>query len=118
MMKETRTLLIMSLLAMTGYLVFNHKLMLIAAVIFVLIGLSSGKIRKLASTLIYKMAKLINHLFIVVLLTIVYVFILTPVAGLQRFFFQNPILIKKGESESYFYRRNHIYTSKDFENPW
>jgi hypothetical protein len=103
---------------MTGYLVFSHKLMLFAAIIFVLIALSSGKIRKWTSTLIYKLARVINHFFVVTLLTMVYLFILTPVAGLQRFFFQNPILVKKGESESYFFRRNHIYTSKDFENPW
>jgi hypothetical protein len=117
-MKETRTLLTLSLTAMTGYLVFSHKLMLIAAVLFVLIALSSGKIRKLTSNLIDKLAKVVNHFFTITLLTLVYLFILTPVAGLQRFFFQNPILLRKGESESYFFRRNHIYTSKDFENPW
>lgn len=117
-MKHSRTLLSVSLGLMIVYLVFNLKAFLIAAIILVIISISSEKLRNYIGTFFIKIFAWTNSLLTSILLTIVYLLILTPTASLQKFFFQNPLTVRPGKDDSYFISRNHIYTSRDFENPW
>ena len=53
-----------------------------------------------------------------VLLSIVFVFILTPIAALYRLFKGDSLKVNKSPEKSTFFERNHLYTSKDLQNPW
>jgi hypothetical protein len=117
-MKETATSILLSAFAMAGYLLFSNKFFLLAAIFFILLAISSGRLTGQTGNLLHRLTRTANRIFTGTMLAIIYLLVLTPVAGLQRFFFQNPISLKPGESESTFSSRNHIYTSKDFENPW
>ena len=53
-----------------------------------------------------------------VLLSIVFLFFLTPIGVLYRLFKGDTLKVKKSPEMSAFIKRNHLYTSKDLENPW
>jgi len=118
MMKETRTLIIVSVLLMAGYVIFSYKAFLITAVLLVIIALSSERFRIAAGRFFQWISKQLNRILVRLLLAVIYLLILTPIASLQKFFFQNPLLVKPEKVDTLFTSRNHIYTSKDFENPW
>ncbi len=117
-MKDTRTLLIISVLLMAGYIFFSYKSFLIASFILVIIALSPEKLRVFTGRVFHWIGKWLNMLITRFLLAVIYLLILTPIASLQKFFFQNPLLVNPEKSDTLFTSRNHIYTSKDFENPW
>jgi large-conductance mechanosensitive channel len=61
-----------------------------------------------------------NYLGVVmnyVLMFIIFYIFLSPLSFFQRLGGKNQIL-KKGKEDSHFYKRNHLYTKKDIENPW
>lgn len=53
-----------------------------------------------------------------ILLSIVYFVFLMPIAWLSRLFTKDPLSLKKGERQSLFVTRDHLYTGKDLENIW
>ena len=54
-----------------------------------------------------------------IILTILFYFLLTPLAFFYRLTKKNPLQLKKEpDSESYFITRNKIFTPKDFEKPF
>ena len=53
-----------------------------------------------------------------ILLSIIYFVFLMPIAWLSRLFTKDPLSLKKGERESLYVNRNHLYTGKDLENIW
>ena len=67
-----------------------------------------------------RFAELLGSLNNLVLLSIIYYIVLTPVACLYRLFHRNPLGIKREEtgSESFFYVRDHVYTQQDLERPF
>jgi len=49
-----------------------------------------------------------------VILTLLFVVVLTPIALLYRLFTKNPLTIKRdGSADSYFHERNHTYSADD-----
>lgn len=53
-----------------------------------------------------------------ILLSIVYFFILTPVAWLARMGSSGFKMVRKKEGESYYTERDHTYEAKDLKNTW
>src|SRR5688572_21482946 len=53
-----------------------------------------------------------------VLLSIVFIFFLTPIALLYRLFKGDPMKVNKPPETSTFEERNHLFSSEDLENPW
>lgn len=53
-----------------------------------------------------------------ILLTLVYVFVLVPIALIRRLFSSDSKIIKKRRSDTYYITRNHTYGAKDLVNPW
>lgn len=52
-----------------------------------------------------------------VIMFVIFYFILTPLSFFQRLMGKNPIS-KSAENNSHFYKRKHLFSSKDLENPW
>ena len=53
-----------------------------------------------------------------ILLTAVFYLVLTPIALISRIFNKDKLKLGKNKSDTMFTTRNHVYTSKDIENPW
>jgi hypothetical protein len=53
-----------------------------------------------------------------ILLSVVFIFFLTPIAFLYRLFKGDTMRIKRKPDGSNFVERNHLYNQKDLENPW
>ena len=117
-MRGTGAYIALSAIAMAGYFLLSYKMFLMAAIVFILLAIGHGKLQGQSGNPLNRLATTANRVLTGTLLALIYLLVLTPVAGLQRFFFQNPITLKPGDLESSFATRNHIYTSKDFENPW
>lgn len=52
-----------------------------------------------------------------ILLTVIFFFVLAPIAFLSRIFSKSDLQLKR-KSDSYFTERNHRYEPQDFENVW
>ena len=64
------------------------------------------------------LAKVLGYINSRVLLSIVYFLVLTPIALLMRLLGKNQFIKKAGVHESLFISRNHLYNSKDLEQPF
>lgn len=53
-----------------------------------------------------------------VLLSIVFIFFLTPIALLYRFIKKDTLMLNRPPEKSAFVERNHTFSSNDLENPW
>jgi hypothetical protein len=61
-----------------------------------------------------------NYLGVIInyiIMSIIFYFILFPLSFFQHLFNHNRIL-KKGNGNSHFHQRNHLFCIKDIENPW
>jgi hypothetical protein len=53
-----------------------------------------------------------------ILLSVIYFVFLMPIAWLSRLFTNDPLALKKGQRQSLFVTRDHLYTGRDLENIW
>lgn len=53
-----------------------------------------------------------------VLLSIVFIFFLTPIALLYRLMKKNTLMVNEPPDKSAYVERNHNFSSTDLENPW
>ena len=84
------------------------------------IGLTGILIRPLGDLIArawYKLADLLSLIMSKLIMTLVYLFVLIPVAGLSRIYKKDRLGLRKNE-ESGWVSRNHRYNSDDLKNIW
>ncbi len=102
------------LLLLLYYFFFTTPWFLIFTICFVLLALLSSTLAGYISQLWELLTISIGWLMSRVLMSAVFVVILTPIAFLYRLSKRK----KDAETDSHFVDRNHLYTPKDIENPW
>ncbi|WP_421764922.1 SxtJ family membrane protein [Ekhidna sp.] len=66
-----------------------------------------------------KLAQILGWINSRILLTIVYAFILVPLAMISRLFKKDPLHIKWNDERSTYYEtRDHTFKKSDMDNPW
>jgi len=120
--KERQTILVIG--AGLAFLYFitkqQHITLLLGCIAVTFLGLSS---RLAAAQIVwawFKLAEMLGMISSTIILTIVFFFILFPIATLSRLFGRksNLQLAKKPDAISYYITRNHRYKAKDLENTW
>jgi len=84
------------------------------------VGLSGILIRPLGKLIAlgwYKLADLLNRIMSKVILSLVYMVILVPVAGLQRIWKKDKLRTRKGKNTMWI-SRDHSYAPDDLKNIW
>ena len=82
-----------------------------------LIGLFIPFLAKYIAWAWFKLSEGIGAVTSRVLLTVIFFFVLAPIAYLSRIFTKSDLQLKR-QNNSYFTERNHRYEPKDFENVW
>jgi uncharacterized membrane protein len=115
--KSVETCLIISTGFLFLYFVLHIKVFILVSF---LVGLAGIFIKPAASLLAWAWFKLGDYMGVIVsklMLTIVYIFILLPLAFFYRLAKKDPLQLKK-QTNTYWKIRNHKYTRGDLERIW
>ena len=112
-----------SILAISfGFLVINFFInsdyLLYSVIILMGMCLISESFAKLISFLWEKLTILLSFIVPNILLSLIYFFILTPVAFLSKIFRAKTNFQLKNQSKSSFVSEEKVYNKESFENPW
>ncbi len=120
-LESARTnLLIIVILSILLYFKFNSKFILYFSVSLSLISLVSNKIELYINLIWIKIIKLLSYLMPNIILTMFYLFFLTPLAFIAKIFKNkdNRDYILKNNYKSLFKICNKEFTKESFELPW
>jgi len=91
--------------------------------LFIYIGFALGVFALLSNTFNYYIALMWKRLIGIVgtinahlILSLVFFFVLFPIAGIYKLFNRDPLNLQKAETA--FVTKDKVYESKDLENPW
>lgn len=99
------------------HLLFDLPVLAKIALGFGLTGLFVPFLAKYIAWIWFKLSEGIGAVTSRVLLTLIFFFVLVPIAFLSRLFTKGDLQLNR-KKDSYFTDRNHRYESKDFENVW
>jgi hypothetical protein len=116
--KDTGMAILLILLLMTYY--FKSKYFLLSAIGVLIINMTFPQVYRFVAVIWFGMARLLGTIMSKVLLTIVYLTVVTPVGLYRKIFCADSLKLrafKKG-SESVFEDRKHTFTGKDMLKPY
>ncbi len=108
-------MLAVTLLLLIIYHFSAVKAVFVATIFFVLLALIFPALARVVDKAWSGLTKILGWFSNKVLMSIVFLLLLTPLAFLYRIFSKGD---SKKEGESHFVDRHHTYSSKDIESPW
>ncbi|APZ46666.1 hypothetical protein BW723_10355 [Polaribacter reichenbachii] len=115
--KTFETIIVLALASLICFLLFNVKWLVYLSVVFLVIPLISLKIALIIANIWLTFSNYLGLIMNYILMFVCFYFILVPISFLQKVFGGNQIL-KKQKGDSYFIKRNHLFTKNDIKNPW
>lgn len=100
------------------FLIFRKNYLIYTSLFLLLISILSDTLSEKISWSWMKLSDLLGIITSKIILTLVFLLILTPLALAFRVFNKNPLLIKRTCQKSYYIQREHLYSADDFENMW
>jgi len=116
--QELETLGVLALVALAIGLLTGRQPFFWLAVILLSVALFAKPAAGVLARWWLLLASLISAVNTRVLLTVVYLLVLTPLALLYRMFHRNPLAIRGRTMTSMYVERNHAYISADLEKLW
>lgn len=116
-LKKVETCLIIATGALIFYLITHEKVLLYVALGIGLSGIFIQPLAGLISYLWYKLGDAMGFVMSKIILSIIFLLLLTPIALLYRLLSKDPLMLRK-KGDSTFTDRRHSYTAKDLQNPW
>lgn len=115
--KALETVLVLALASLLAYLSFEITWLLYISIGFLVAGILFKKLSLLIGKVWMSFAHYFGQVMNYVIMFIIFYFFLMPISFFQRLMGSNEIL-KKKEGNSHFYKRNHLFSEKDIQNPW
>lgn len=115
-LKNTQAILTITVGFLCLYVLFKKPLFLYVSAGIGLVSIFSDYARDGISLIWEKIGHVLGTINGKILLSIVFFLVLTPIALLMRIFGSSQMLLKKGDSKSYYTERNHLYEAKDMKN--
>jgi hypothetical protein len=115
--KNTETMLTLTAAWIVFFILFKIKILLSLALLFALIGIFSNYLSGKITWVWLKFAHILGQVNARILLSVIFFFILTPIAFLFKITNKELLKLKRG-AVSYYTDRNHEYTFHDMENTW
>lgn len=103
---------------LTVYKGKEADLLLIVTMCIALLSALSGKIAFYIAWVWMKIGFLLGKINGTLLLTIVYVLVVTPIAWLKKLFAANPNFKTTSDSDTAFVKRDKVFTKEDIQLPW
>jgi hypothetical protein len=113
--KPAVSVLVISGALIVFYFIYKLPVLLIIALGFIFIGIISSRLTLMIHRAWMAFAKALGFLNSRILLTLMYVFFLTPLALLRRAVGREK---KDRDTSTNFFARNHVYTKTDLEKPF
>lgn len=112
------TVLVISMGLLIIYLMMGWKPAVYASLGIGLIGVFSDVLSKKIEFVWMKLAWVLSLIVPNILLSIVFFFILCPIAFMSRVFGKKDPLMLKSRKESMYKKRDYTFNKGDFEKPW
>lgn len=103
---------------LTEYKEKEADLLLIVTMSIAVLSALSGKVAFYVAWVWMKIGFLLGKINGTLLLTIVYVFVVTPIAWLKKSFGANPNFKTTSDSKTAFVKREKVFTKDDIQLPW
>jgi len=116
--KPYKTVLTISTALTIAYLYFNDNIFIYISISISILCLLSVFCLNLIHSFWFKISKIIKQIMQPIILTIIYILIVTPLAILFRLFSKRQILDYKSNRSTMFIERNINYDIDSFKNPW
>lgn len=115
--KAFETVIVLALATLVFFLLFDKKWLIYLAIVLLTTPIVSVKTALFISKIWFAFSNYLGLTMNFLLMFICFYLFLVPLSFLQQLFGGNQIL-KKKEGNSYFHKRNHLFTSKDIKRPW
>ncbi|MBZ9630273.1 hypothetical protein LB465_05725 [Salegentibacter sp. LM13S] len=115
--KAFETIIVLALAALICFLFYQKIWLIYLSVALLVIPIISVKVTLIIAQIWFGFSNYLALVMNYVLMFICFYLFLVPLSFLQRLFGGNQIL-KKQEGDSYFHKRNHLFTSEDINKPW
>ncbi len=116
--KAKETVLVITVGCIILHLVFKNKVFLYCALFIGLAGILSLYLSEKIDWVWGKLSTIMGEISNRVLLTIIYLLVVTPVALIRRLWKKNSLTHFDGAAGSNFSERDHQFSKKDLENTW
>ena len=114
----TKTVLLITVGFGIFYFLFNHDYLLYISLIVGLLGAISDFLAEKIDWIWMKIAWILSKIVPNIIMTLIYYFVLTPVALLSRLFGKRDPMDLKNKQNSFFKEKNQAYSKASFEKPW
>ncbi len=115
--KAFETIIVLALVAIIGFLIYEQKWLLYLSLVLLLIPVISIKISIGIAKIWFIFSEYFGLLMNAIIMFICFYLFLVPLSFLQKMFGKNQLLKKEG-GDSYFHKRNHLFTRDDIQKPW
>ena len=106
------------LLIIYAYPFKSHQTFLYCIIVFSILVLFIPPVAKLVVGAWNKLSEILGTISSTILLSLLFFFILSPIALMYRLLKKDKSKIKRNNAKSMFIQRNYQYTAKDLEYPW
>lgn len=115
--KGLESIIVLILVSLIVYIKFNVTWLLYVIVVLGVLGLISKKVTVFIGVVWFSFSHFFGAVMNYIIMFFIFYVVLTPLSFFQRRFGGNQILKKNGD-DSYFYKRNQSFVSKDLDKPW
>jgi hypothetical protein len=115
--KAFEAILVISTGLLLFYFITHRQVFLYSSFIFGAIGVFVKPLATWIAIGWYKVGELLGMIVSKVILTVVFFFLLVPIALLYRLFNKDPLRLKK-QDKSNWSIREHVYSGNDLKNTW
>lgn len=115
--KAFETIIVLALVPLILYLRFKVSWLIYLSIVFLSLSIVSKRAAIVIGQVWFSFSHYLGVVMNYILMFFIFYLILTPLSFFQRLFGKNQLL-KKEKGNSYFHKRNHVYSSKDIDKPW
>lgn len=115
--KALETIIVLVLVALVFFIITREMWLIYLSMTLLVIPIVSVRATLFVGKTWFKFSDYLGLVMNYVVMFICFYFILIPLASLQKLFGGNQIL-KREDGDSYFHKRNHLFTYKDIRKPW
>lgn len=115
--KAFQTIIILALAGLIGFLIYESTWLIYLSIALLAIPVLSVKLSLFIAKIWFGFSDYLGLIMNYIIMFICFYLFLVPLAFLQKLFGKNQIL-RKQEGDSYFIKRDHLFTSEDIDKPW
>jgi hypothetical protein len=115
--KQKETIIVIAAGFLVLFFIFDREWMLYVSLGVLIAGIISDALSSYIHKAWFWIAEKLGYVMSRLILGITFLFILLPVGALSKVFRKDILMLKK-RKDSYYRKRDHVYTANDMRDPW